>query len=78
MAELSCEFDIHPEDWETMVKDDEVKVSKETLCYLAAQTVGVARGVLYCKTEATPFDELILPPINVAEMINGDLVMSLA
>ena len=77
MLELSCEFDIYPEDWKKMVKNDEVTVSKETLCYLAAQTVGVARGVLYCKTEGTPFNKLILPSINVASMIKEDLTMSL-
>lgn len=77
VIEVCCEFDIHPEDWKAMLKGTVVTIPKETLSYLAAQTVGVARGVLYCKTEGTPFWALILPPINVASMISEDISMEI-
>lgn len=73
LIEVCCEFDIHPDDWKEMLHDDTLVVSKETLEYIASQTVGVTRGILHCKTEGTPFNVFILPPINVASMIEGDL-----
>lgn len=76
LIEVCCEFEIHPDDWKNMLSKDEVVVSKETLEYLTAQTVGVTRGILYCKTENTPFSIFVLPSINVASMIKGDVVIS--
>ena len=76
LIEVCCEFDIHPNDWKGMLNGDVLTVSKETLEYLAAQTVGVTRGILYCKTEGTPFNVFILPPINIASMIDGDLTIN--
>jgi hypothetical protein len=41
-------------------------------------TVGTIRGILHCKTEGTPFNALILPPINVSEMVTGDLELPIS
>ena len=35
-------------------------------------TIGTTRGVLFAKTESTPFSKYIIPTINVAEMIEND------
>lgn len=77
VIEVCCEFVIHQEDWTKMLKDNDIVVPKETLEYLSAQTIGVARGVLHCKTEGTPLNVFIVPPVNVAAMIEGDLSMEL-
>ncbi len=76
LIEVCCEFDIHPDDWKNMIIGDEIVVPKETLEYLTAQTVGVTRGILHCKTEGTPFNVFILPSINVASMITDDIRIS--
>jgi len=39
-------------------------------------TVGTARGVLHSKTESTPFNGLIIPPINVEQIIQEDIVVN--
>ena len=71
--DMKCEFQIRPEDWDKSVSDGKVTIPKSLVGILAAQTVGVARGVLYCKTEGTPFNGLILPPLNVSDAVESDI-----
>ncbi len=74
---IMCEFDIHPEDWDKCIKDNVLTISKNDLGFLGSQTVGVARGVMHCKTEGTNFWNFILPPIDLTKIINEDLVIDL-
>lgn len=67
-----CEFDILPEDWDRQISDGRLIISKDDLGFFANQTVGVARGVLFCKTEGTPFSQFIIPPINLVQLITDD------
>ena len=76
VIEVSCEFDIHPDDWKAMLNGDDITIPKETLEYLAVHTIGTARGVLHCKTEGTDFNRFLIPPVNVAAMISGDMTIS--
>ena len=73
---IMCEFDIHPSDWQRSIKDNKLTVKKDMLGFFANQTVGVARGILHCKTEGTPFNGYIIPPVNLTEFIDQDLVAS--
>lgn len=73
---VQCDFNIHPEDWESCKKETSVVIPKETLDYFLSQTVGVSRGVLHCKTEGTPFNSLVLPPLNVSQVIKKDLCIN--
>lgn len=70
---VCCEFAIEETGWESMKKDGEIRIPKEVLRHLAVHTVGTTRGILHCKTSGTPFNSLILPPINVEEMIQEDI-----
>lgn len=66
-----CEFLIKPEDWDAQVmKDGEVILPQDLLEILAVHTVGTSRGILFCKTEGTPFNVLMIPPINVHEILS--------
>ncbi len=38
-------------------------------------TFGTARGILFAKTEGTPYQQLLLPPTNVDAMIKEDYVI---
>lgn len=67
-----CEFVVHPDDWKTFVRKDGVSIPKSVLELLAVHTIGASRGILYCKTEGTPFSQLMIPPINVAGMMSGE------
>lgn len=70
---LNCIFAIHPDDWNSMISDGYIVIPKNLQEFLAVHTVGTARGILFAKTEKTPFAKLILPPVNVAEIIKGQI-----
>lgn len=74
---IICEFDIHKEDWDSCTNGDIITISKEHLGFFANQTVGTARGILFCKTEGTDFRKLILPPVDLTKLLDDDLVIGL-
>lgn len=69
---LFCEFEIHPDDWQAMITGKKLIVPKNLIEYFISQTVGTMRGVLYCKTEDTPYSFFVLPSVNVAEIVQTD------
>lgn len=77
LLETTCEFSIHPEDLQKLTKDGKVVIPKGTIDYFIAQTVGTARGILHCKTEGTPFNGIIIPPMNVTGMFKEDMIINL-
>ncbi len=72
-----CEYDVLPEDWDGRITDNQLIVTKEELGYFANQTVGVSRGIMFCKTEGTPFSQFIVPPINLSAIIKDDFSFAL-
>ncbi|MBE6291514.1 MAG: hypothetical protein E7091_03735 [Bacteroidales bacterium] len=75
MLDVCCEFQIHEEDWNTFVKGGNIVVPKGIVEYFVVQTVGTARGILHCRTEGTPFNHIIIPPLDVSGMVEGDLTI---
>ncbi len=75
---INCEFDIHAEDWNKKIKDNVLSIPKDDLGFLANQTVGAARGIMFCKTEGTDFWNFILPPIDLTKIIDSDLVVDIS
>lgn len=67
-----CDFAIHPDDWATFEKEDGLHIPKSVMELLAVHTIGTSRGILFCKTEGTPFNSLMIPPINVAGMMKDE------
>lgn len=66
---MNCEFAILEDKWNMIENGDNVNIPVSLQKLLASQTIGASRGILYCKTEGTPFGNLILPPMNVEEII---------
>lgn len=71
-----CEFEIAPDDWAAVTDDEKTVIPKAMLEIFLAQTVGVVRGVLHSKTEGTPFNYIIIPPVNTTEIIAEDLIIA--
>lgn len=71
---VSCHFKIADASWDTFIQDKTSKliVPKKFLAHIAMITTGTARGILYAKTESTPFSKFIIPTLNVEEMITED------
>lgn len=75
VLKITCDFEIQKDDWKKFSKDKEVVIPKDLLELFAVHTIGTARGVLFCKTENTQFNYVIIPPINVSEMGIKDLIV---
>ena len=50
-------------------------VPVDFLRYMGTIVVGAARGIIHAKTEGTILNSVILPPINLVEIIKDDLVL---
>ena len=77
VLKMTCEFEIQVDDWKTLRNDKKVVIPKDLLEFFAVHTIGTARGVLFCKTENTQFNYIVIPPINVSEMGISDLTVKL-
>jgi hypothetical protein len=79
VVEASCHFQVTDAAWENFKQENaEVyKVPAGFLCHLAMLTVGTVRGILHAKTENTPFNQYVVPTINVAALIKEDIVFDL-
>lgn len=77
IVEGSCQFNIHPEDWQTFEKkeNDTIVIPKGLLTHLAMLTVGTTRGILHSKTENTPYNRFFIPPVNLNIIIKEDLLL---
>ena len=70
-SEIQCFFAISEEGRDVLLKSKVIPV--DFLRYMATITTGTARGIIHSKTEGTPVNYLVLPPINVTENIDRDL-----
>lgn len=76
--QVSCHFKIEESSWNSLIQENKLIVPKGFLAHLAMITTGTSRGVLFAKTEATPFSTFIIPTLNVAEMIKEDVSFDIA
>lgn len=76
--QVSCHFKIEESSWSSLIQENKLIVPKGFLAHLAMITTGTSRGVLFAKTEATPFSTFIIPTLNVAEMIKEDVLFDIA
>lgn len=77
VMEVHCYFNVSPDDWKGFEKENKVIIPKDLLAHFAMHTVGTARGVLFCKTEGTLYNQFIIPPMNVVDKIPEDIVINL-
>lgn len=73
ILKVICEFLINKEDWNKACHDGICTIHASMLQYLASQTVGAARGILFCKCAGTPFEQKIIPPVNIAKLVTDGL-----
>jgi len=75
--QVSCHFQIEENSWATFVQENKLVIPKGFLAHLAVITIGTTRGVLFAKTEATPFSIFILPTLNIASIIKEDAIFEI-
>lgn len=67
ISETQCFFNISPEGIEQLRKEHEISV--DFLRYMATIATGTVRGIIHAKTEGTVLNTIILPPINLVNLI---------
>lgn len=73
VLKCQCEFKVKDEDWNQFHSEKGLTLPKQILEFFAVHTIGTSRGILFSRTEGTPFNQIILPPINVENLIERDL-----
>ena len=73
VLELNAYFAIAPEGIAEIKEKGSVPV--DFLRYMGTIVVGTARGIIHTKTEGTVLNSVVLPPINLVEIIKGDIVV---
>lgn len=71
ISEIQCTFDISPNG--TLELKHLKKIPVDFLRYMATIATGTARGIIHAKSEGTLLAGIILPPINLMEVIKDDL-----
>lgn len=70
-TEIECSFEISQDGFEQLQQTRTVPVA--FLRYLATIATGTARGIIHAQTEGTVINSIVLPPINLTEVITTDL-----
>ncbi len=71
VAQLACYYDIAPEGFKAIREEGIIPV--DFLRYMGSVSVGTIRGVIHAKTEGTVLNPVVMPPVNLEEMIQTDL-----
>lgn len=72
-------FVVEPEAFAKMLHDNSFTIEKGFAQYLATINVGAARGEIHarCELQNSSFKDVVLPPINLIEIIKSDIVIEL-
>lgn len=78
LLESGCHFIIEDDYWEKISNNEtkSVILPKGFVSHLLMLSVGTARGILHAKTENTPYNEFIIPLINVTDAVKADINLS--
>lgn len=75
---VTCYFRIEDESWHDLqvANTTQLQLPRNFAIHLAVTTVGTLRGVLHTKTEQTPFNQFIMPPVNVLDLVPDTILFS--
>ncbi len=76
---VTCGFEMEEEAWKSLIEADKNKliIPEGFASHMGVLTVGTARGVLHEKTNGTDFNDFIIPPINLTEIIKEGIEVDL-
>ncbi len=78
VLEIGHHYEIEQKSFNELKKsENKILIPKNMARHLVMLTIGTLRGVLHCKTEKTEFEDLILPTINVNELIPDDVELDI-
>lgn len=73
----TCSFQLEEDAWNSLLIEDgkKIVIPEGFASHMAVITVGTIRGILYEKIKDTPFKDYIIPPVNLTELIQEDVVI---
>ena len=72
--DVECYYKIKPESWESMKDGNgKIKIPKGFSQNLASISIGTARGIQYAKTETSNLNDLLIPLLDVSELVTDDM-----
>lgn len=76
---VSTSYQIHPEDWTSIYNSDTNKIHLPLgiALHMSSLSVGTTRGILHAKTENHSVNSVIIPPVNLNDIIKENIVISL-
>ena len=79
VIKVRCEFAIESSAWDSFVDSEKNMITfpEGFLRHLAVLTIGTTRGVLHAKLEDTLFDQMILPTVDIVDLIEQPLTFEL-
>lgn len=77
ILETKAFFDIKPESWDNMydAENNTLSIEKDFARHISVITVGTARGILHAKTEGTELNNIVLPLINIEEIMKENVIL---
>lgn len=73
VAQLACYFDIADAGVASIKSDGKIPV--DFLRYIGTVSIGAMRGVIHAKTEGTVLNPVVMPPVNLEDLVTEDLVL---
>jgi hypothetical protein len=74
---VSTSFQIHPEEWTLIYNSDTNKIHLPLgiALHMSSLSVGTTRGILHAKTENHSVNSVIIPPVNLNDIIKENIVI---
>ena len=72
-TEVSCHFKITNDTWEELIQGNGIIYPKGFLVHLCVITVGTSRGVIHTKTQDSAIGAIVLPTLDVRNVIQEDI-----
>lgn len=73
IIEVICDYAISDEGIQSIQKEGKIPV--DFLRYVGSFSVGIVRGIIHARTEGTILSSVILPPVNLDNAIDKDIVI---
>jgi hypothetical protein len=77
---VSCWFALQAGDWHSRFDETDKTfwLHRQVALHLAGLSVNTTRGVLHGKTENLPVNEIVLPAVNIDELIKEDVILTIS
>lgn len=73
ILQVRCSYKASEDSWKNCIFENSIIFPKDFMTHIAMMTIGTARGILHSKTEGSLFNRIILPTINVTELVIEDI-----